>query len=167
VRYGAALAGLADQEADDGWQPRIQPRASAQADLVGRVRGAVLRFTFRGSGVALITRRAPDAGRLAVTIDGGPVPGLPAVEGGGSRLDLRADGEVWQVRVPIAARLAPGVHTLELTVLEPPVTVDGFVVFWGNAPRLPVLRLAALGLGFLVAGWWVYHEVSRIAQRVP
>ncbi len=167
VRYGAALAGAADQKTDGGWQPRIQPRASAQADLVGRVRGAVLRFAFRGSGVELIARRAPDAGRLAVTIDGRPVPGLPTVEQGGSLLDLRADGETWQARMPIATGLAPRVHTLELAVLEPPVTVDGFVVFGEKAARFPILRLALFALGFLAAGWQVYRDVGRIAQRVP
>ena len=165
VAYGAQASPVPGS--DTGWEPRIAPRASAQADVIASRPGAVLRFTFRGTGVELITRQAPDSGRLAVAIDGRPVPGFPVTEADRSVLDLRADSERWQVRVPIAADLAPGGHVLELKVLEPPVTVDGFVVRGGNAPIWPLRRLALFSLGLLIAVWLVYRDVSRIAARVP
>ncbi len=165
VGYGERASPVPGGET--GWEPRIAPRASARADLLARQPGAVLRFTFRGTGVELLTRRAPDAGHLAVAVDGRPVPGLPTVDPAHSVLDLRADRERWQARVPIAADLAPGVHVLELRVLEPPVTVDGFVVLGGNTPAWPLRRLALFSLGLLIAVWLVYRDVSRIAARVP
>lgn len=117
------------------------------------VAGATVRFRFDGTDVGLLTRRGPDMGRVLARIDGQDAlaDALPRNPAGEAILDLYAPSVEPLARIPIATRLPPGQHTLELTVLAESnpassgglVIVDGLLV--GNArPTWPWLALGGL-----------------------
>ncbi|MCY3957234.1 MAG: O-antigen ligase family protein [Chloroflexi bacterium] len=127
------------------------------------VAGANVTFTFQGADVGLLTRRGPDMGRVLARIDGQDAlaDALPRNPAGEAILDLYAPSVQPLARIPIATRLPPGLHTLELTVVAESnpastgglVIVDGFLV--GNArPVWPWLALAAVwaAVGALALG---------------
>jgi hypothetical protein len=151
----------------ENWRPRIEPQASAQADVVANTPGATLSFTFDGSGVDLVARAGPPAGRLAVAIDGRPVPGLARDGSGRSVVDLTAPEAVWQSRRAIVRDLAAGRHTLTLTLLDGEAAVDAFVVLLDDGPTLPVVPAGVCVLGLLSAGWLLWREVARIVGGLP
>ncbi len=151
----------------ENWRPRIEPQASAQADVVANTPGATLSFTFDGSGVDLVARAGPPAGRLAVAIDGRPVAGLARDGSGRSVVDLTAPEAVWQSRRAIVRDLAAGRHTLTLTLLDGEAAVDAFVVLLDDGPTLPVVPAGVCVLGLLSAGWLLWREVARIVGGLP
>ncbi len=153
--------------ADENWRPRIEPQASAQADVVANTPGAALSFTFDGSGVDLVARTGPQAGRLVATIDGKPAPGLARDEDGRSVVDLAAPEVVWQSRMTVARDLPAGRHTLALTLLGGEAAIDAFVVSLDNEPALPVVPVGVCVLGLLAAGWLLWREVARIVGSLP
>ena len=117
------------------------------------VAGATVTFRFDGTDVGLLTRRGPDMGRVLARIDGQDAlaDALPRNPAGEAILDLYAPSVEPLARVPIATRLPPGMHMLELTVLAESnpdssgglVIVDGLLV--GNArPTWPWLALGGL-----------------------
>ena len=117
------------------------------------VAGATVSFQFDGTDVGLLTRRGPDMGRVLARIDGQDAlaDALPRNPAGEAILDLYAPSVEPLARIPIATRLPPGQHTLELTVLAESnpassgglVIVDGLLV--GNAqPTWPWLALGGL-----------------------
>ena len=132
------------------------------------VAGASVSFRFEGTDVGLLTRRGPDMGRVLARVDGQDAlaDALPRNPAGEAILDLYAPNVEPLARIPIATRLPPGPHRLELTVLAMPnpassgglVIVDGLLV--GNArPTWPWLALgsvwavvAALAV-WTVRGW--------------
>jgi len=139
---------------DAGWQGVIAVAASGQALFESDTPDASLTFTFQGHALDLIARRGPQQGRLWVTLDGRSVSGLPLDEQGRSYLDLHADRETWQARLPVAVGLAPGQHVMRLTVGAGEYTaanVDAFEVNAGQPPPFPVLPVVSLGLGVLAA----------------
>lgn len=147
---------------DADWRPQIEPRAGAQAHLVADAPGAALTFTFDGAGVDLVTRTGPEAGRLGVAIDDKPAPGLSRDEGRRGVVDLLTAEPAWQAQIPIARDLPAGRHTLELTLIDGEVAVDGFVVPLDSAPAFPIVPAVASLIGFMGAGWLLYLEVTRI-----
>lgn len=147
---------------DDRWRSRIEPRASAKADMVASVPGATLTFTFEGSGVDLIARKEPQAGRLAATIDGRPVPGLTRDGEGRSILDLGAPEPMWQSRTTVVRDLPAGRHTLKLALIDGQAAIDAFIVSTNNMPALPIVPATACVLGLLAAGWLLYRDVAEI-----
>ncbi|MFQ5854290.1 MAG: beta-galactosidase [Anaerolineae bacterium] len=150
--------------ADNNWRPRIEPQASARADIVASARGATLTFTFSGTGVDLIAHRGPEGGQLAATIDGKPVPGLLRDGDGRSIVDLTASQPTWQSRTTLARDLPAGRHTLRLTLVVGEAAIDGFVVPLDNTPTLPLTPIAGCVFGLVAAGWFLYREVARITQ---
>lgn len=151
---------------DYNWRPRAAPQASAQADVVAETAGAALSFAFEGTGVALVARTGPEAGRLAVTIDGRPVPGLAHDVDGRSVVDLAASTPVWQSQIPVTRDLPVGRHTLQLTVLNGTAAIDAFVVAPGGGARLSLVSLGAPVLGLIAAGWLLWREVYRITSSL-
>lgn len=138
------------------------------------VAGASVSFRFEGTDVGLLTRRGPAMGRLLARIDGQDAlaDALPRNPAGESILDLYAPNVEPLARIPIATRLPPGRHTLELTVLAAPnpassgglVIVDGLLV--GNArPSWPWLALGALWAAVGALGLWTIRS-WRGAGRV-
>ncbi len=137
------------------------------------VAGATVRFRFEGSELALLTRRGPEMGRVRVRIDGlDALPDrLPRNAGGESILDLYAPETHNLARVPIASRLPPGPHEVELTVMAQRnpesrgglVIVDGFLVA-NAAPLAPYVLLAGLWGAVLAVWLWLMAPTLR---RLP
>lgn len=116
-----------------GWKAE----ESHQASLGGLKRGRPgdrVTFAFAGTALDLVVRRTPDAGRLAVRVDGAAVRAteLP-IQDGIATLDTRAPREEWQVRVPIARHLPPGRHEVTIEVVGGG-TVDLDAVIVDGAP---------------------------------
>jgi hypothetical protein len=163
-RYDVAGPGLFQEtnpavQADRGWQPVIAPHASARGQIESAEPDASVAFTFEGDDVDLLTERAPDAGRLLVSLDGSPVRDLPVDGRGRSYRDLVASGEQWQARLPLVRDAGPGRHVLTLTVANelPPgstgrrCSIDGFMVAGAGSPRFPGLTVIALAAGLLAS----------------
>jgi hypothetical protein len=149
---------------DDNWRPRIEPGAGAETDIVAEDEGAVLTFTFDGTGVELISHKGPQAGRLAVTIDGKPVAGLSRDGSDRSIVDLSTSESVWQARTGIARNWPAGQHTLTLTLVASEAAVDGFVVLSDDPPTFPFASVIACAFGLVGAGWLLYRDVTRITS---
>ena len=89
--------------------------------------GQLAQVAFQGTEVRLRVRVGPSEGRLYVSIDGQPVPGLSS-DAGGSYIALR-DVEVDFAEVPIASGLRDGTHQLELrSGATGPVALDRLLV---------------------------------------
>ncbi len=72
-------------------------------------------FTFWGTDVGLRVRRANFRARLNVTVDGQPANALPQDENGAVLVLTAADpNEDYLTIEPVATKLEPGVHTLEI-----------------------------------------------------
>lgn len=151
---------------DDRWEARIEPRASARADVVATTRGATLAFTFEGTGVDLIAFSGPGAGRLAVTMDDKPVPGLARDREGRSIVDLAAADPVWQSRVAVVRDGPAGRHMLTLTLVDGEVAVDSFAVWPSDRPALPIVPMGVCMLGLLAAGELLRREVTRVVRSL-
>jgi hypothetical protein len=151
--------------ADVAWSGAIEDRASGGGLLQSSGPGASLTFTFRGHSVDLIAWRGSQAGRLLVTLDGHNVAGLPVDASGRSYLDLGAEADQWQARLPIAQGLTGDQHVVRLTASEAslePCNVDAFEVNAGQPPSFPAGPVAGLGAGLLlVAGALVWELRSR------
>ena len=138
----------------EGPWPRVpSDLASLRLHRQTGVAGATVSFQFDGTDVGLLTRRGPDMGRVLARIDGQDAlaDALARNPAGEAILDLYAPSVEPLARIPIATRLPPGQHTLELTVLAESnpassgglVIVDGLLV--GNArPTWPWLALGGL-----------------------
>ncbi len=142
----------------DGWRDVGDPRASLGHAKESLTPGATLSFDLDASWLDLVTTTGPSGGRLAVTIDGTPFAAnrLPLTHGT-ALLDLRAPTESWQVHVPIAAGLSPGLHHVELRVVDGTVLIDG-VVADRESPRFTLFwRIGSflVGCGVLGATIWL------------
>jgi hypothetical protein len=122
-------------------------------------------LTFRGSEVDLIATRGPRAGRLLARLDGQSIADLPHDAEGRSFLDLSAEEESWQKRVPVAAGLDGGTHRLELTVVEGSgfVAVDGYRVAFSGSPGWRFY--GQVGLGAFALAALVVSFISRRRAR--
>ncbi len=158
----------------EGPWPRVpSDLASLTLQRQTGVAGASLSFRFDGTDVGLLTRRGPDMGRVLARIDGQDAlaDALPRNPAGESILDLYAPRVEPLARIPIATRLPPGLHTLELTVLAESnpassgglVIVDGLLV--GNArPTWPWLAIGGLWAAVAALALWTARTWSW-AQR--
>ena len=159
----------------DGPWPRVpSDLASLTFHRQTGVAGARVSFRFEGTDVGLLTRRGPDMGRVLARIDGQDAlaDALPRNPGGEAILDLYAASVEPLARIPIATRLPPGPHRLELTVLARSnpassgglVIVDGLLV--GNARATwPWLALGAVWAVVGAVGLWT-ARTSLGARRV-
>ena len=122
--------------------------------------GDKLRFTFAGSGVALVHSVGPTQGRFIVTIDGQPPPGLPRDEQDRAYLDLYGPTSETGRQSFIARDLRAGRHVLELVIdaradpraQDREATVDGFAVElrWSPLQFYQAAVAAAAGLLLLL-----------------
>ncbi|MGQ9586323.1 MAG: cellulase family glycosylhydrolase [Anaerolineae bacterium] len=109
---------------EDHWAVRYEGNWVDRDELLavfGRVRqaeevGSRLSFTFHGREVVLQVLRGPSEGQVRLTVDGEP-----------QDLNLRSPAPDL-TGLSVAQDLPPGDHAVELTVLAPPVAVDGFLV---------------------------------------
>lgn len=136
---------------------------SGRTFLATRASGASSTIPFYGTALTLIARVGPDAGKVYVTVDGNPAPGLPSDETG-SFLDLEASqASSEEIRVTIGLR--PGYHVVVL-VNGPDAELAISSVVVSNRPALGwVLSLvfaALTGLLFLsVCRWWLALAAAR------
>jgi len=158
---------------DGEWQAVIEPQASGQAQVASDVEGASLTLTFVGENVDLIARQGSDGGRVAVTLDGHAVNGLPRDDEGQSYVDLFSPVTRWQQRVPLVYQINEGEHTLQLTVLERGnlasegnlVAIDAFDVTTGERRSLPYGITAFLGLAMVAVGGLTYREWRGLRRK--
>ncbi len=154
----------------DAWELVLDPGASGHAYIASDTMGDSLTFRFRGSGVDMLTRAGPDAGRVLVSLNGHPVSGLPTDASGASYVDLYSPRVELNVHVPLVRAAGSGEHTLTLTTApatggEAPegqrVVLDAFVVMDNGAATFPVVPLVASGLGLVVSGVLLWRTWRR------
>ncbi|MCC6189212.1 MAG: cellulase family glycosylhydrolase [Anaerolineales bacterium] len=126
----------------DGWRATADASAVLGAYQLATRAGATASFRFDGSGLVLVTRQGPDAGQIAVRLDGGPQ----------RVVDLRAAALTGPAPVSLAANLPSGAHTVEIASLAGANSIDGFIV--RRAPDRTGLYLAVLAAG-LGAAWYL------------
>lgn len=144
-----------------GWQPRLEPRASAGQLLVATDDNATATLRFYGESFDLVTHRQSGAGRLFVTIDGQMVNGLPRDEAGRTFVEDASADEQWRALVPVVRNLPRGEHVVEFRA-EGKVNLDGFVVAAIAAPQPPWLAIGVLGfLGLAIVGLGVAQRRSK------
>jgi polysaccharide biosynthesis protein PslG len=153
-----------------GWQRLSDPRASLGQLATSTTPGARLDFDLDASWLDLVTPTGPGWGQVAVTIDGNPMAAnrLPIVRGQ-AVLDLAAAPDGWQVRQPIADGLGPGVHHVQVRVLDGRVGLDGIVAD-RESPRDVLLWQVTgtlIGLGFLGIRVWMRRGRAPLPLPPP
>lgn len=104
-------------------------------------------LTFQGTDLSIVARTGPRAGKVYVSVDGAPAPGLTA-DKGGTYLNL-ANTAAIDANLAIAAGLTDSVHSVELRV--PPsgtLALNGFRV----SRRPPLAWASRLVFTFALAG---------------
>lgn len=110
-----ASPGDASQVYTGGWEFSPEFGADISQTPEGQPPDRVT-FTFWGTDVGLRVRRANFRARLYITVDGRPANALPKDENGTTLVLTAPDpDEDYVVTVPVAARLEPGTHTVEIT----------------------------------------------------
>ncbi len=135
-------------QADEGWSPNFDARASAGEEMLATQNGAHATLHFWGEGVDLLMQKSPDEGRLIVTLDGRNLNGLPRDTNGHSYVELSQAQEQWQAVVQVARGLSRGGHTLEMTAAGK-LNLDGFTIPEVDNPAPPwfvIAPLVALGV---------------------
>lgn len=89
-------------------------RLNKESALATNNRGGRLSTSFYGTGVSLIARVGPEAGRVFIQVDGAPVPSLSQDDTGNSYINLRDEDAVNET-IPIATGLPHAEHVLEIT----------------------------------------------------
>ncbi len=154
------------------WKEIVEPQASGQAMVVSEAPGSSISLDFVGENVGLIAWQGPDGGRLAVTLDGHAVDGLPRTGDGQSYVDLFSPVTRWQQSIPLVYQVEDREHSLQLTVLGRGnlasegnvIAVDAFEVSRGERPSLPHGITAFLGLAVLGVAGLTYRE-WRLLRR--
>lgn len=83
---------------------------------IGWVQDSQLRFTYRGSDLALLARQDDYVAFLYATVDDKPANALPRDASGNAVLNLTSDTRLPEIElVPIARGLGEGEHTLHIT----------------------------------------------------
>ena len=154
------------------WHPVIEPQASAQAQVVTEATGSAVTLPFVGENVDLIASLGPEGGRLAVSLDGHTVDGLPRNGEGHSYVDLFSPVRRWQQRIPLVYQTDDAEHTLVLTVLERAnlasegnqIAIDAFEITRGERASPPYGMVALLSLVMVVVGGLTVRE-WRLLRR--
>jgi hypothetical protein len=155
------------------WKAVIEPQASGQAMVVSDVAGSSITLDFAGENVDLVAWQGPDGGRLAVTLDGNAVDGLPRNGDGLSYVDLFSPVTRWQQPIPLVYQGEDQEHTLQLTVLGRGnlasegnvIAVDALVVSRGEKPSVPRGITAFLGLAVLGVAGLTYREWRHLRRE--
>ena len=108
----------------DGWHGVLYRRASGGSYRSSNAKGETVRFTFSGNTLTWVTRKAPNAGKARVSIDGSTK----------CTCDLYASSTRWKQKIAFS-HLGSGTHTVTITVTGnknshsagKSVAVDGFI----------------------------------------
>ncbi len=134
------------------WQPYLNSRSSAGAEMVTRQPGARATIKFWGDGFDLIMRRGPTLGRAWITLDGQRVSNLPLDPNGNSYVELAAPNDEFQVRVPVARDIPRGTHTVQVVVGDTgEVSLDAFEVMADGQHVFPLPLALGFGAAFVLA----------------
>jgi hypothetical protein len=149
------------------WQAIRTAEASGGAYLRSLNAGDAITFTFSGPALDLITRRSPQGGILAISLDGRTVPGL-------DKADLYAASPQSQARLPLVRGATRGEHTVRLTVSKErhpqssgqECIVDALEVLPASPIAFPVLIIAALLVGLALDVWLLLRTWRRVRWLV-
>ncbi len=165
----------AGQEYTGNW--RFSPEFGADVSETpdGQRLGDRVKFTFWGTDLGLLVRRADFRARFYVTIDGQPANALPTDEYGSVLvLTAPAKEDAYLSLEPIATNLPPGVHVAEIETSRgwDQWALNGFSV--GYTPPMPwfnwalggllLIGLVSLGLALYFArkaAWGVWFVALR------
>lgn len=134
-----------------GWETRQDKNAVLGSYVASRTPGDSLTFQFQGTDLTLVTATSSQGARLYVEIDGSPywANRLPTDDKGKAYIDFRSEAPAWQVEIPVATGLRPGLHGAKLTLGSPgQAIIDGIIVdskpspLWG--PILGVIIVLGL-----------------------
>jgi len=156
------------------WRTVIEDSALGRAFLRSDIEGDSISFTFSGTALDLITQRSGGAGRLLVSLDGRPVPGLKTDGQGQSYVDLYSPFTQSQARVSLVRGADPGEHTLRLTIAKdrhPEATgseciLDAFEVVLAKGPTFPITLVVALVVALALDGWLLWRTWWRVRWLV-
>ena len=174
-----AEADGAGQAYDGGWRFSPEFGADVSPHPDDELFGDKVTFTFWGTDLGLMVRRADFRARFYVTIDGEPANAIPQDEHGAVLvLTAPTDEEAYLSLEPIAENLEPGIHVAEIVTSRgwDQWALNGFSV--GYAPPMLWLNWAILGLfslsllffGLCIysarkAGWGVWFADLRDRYR--
>lgn len=134
------------------WQPILRPATAGGIVDSSTTEGDNLTITFRGGGLNLEVQRAPNAGKVYLTVDGREADAIREQSQERSVIDLSAaNHQEAPIEIPIADDLQPGEHVMRLVVgpapgpEHGPVQITGFEV-------LPVDASAALRRSGIMLG---------------
>jgi hypothetical protein len=153
------------------WSPALSPGAIGGVVKVTSKQGDSLTITFRGGGLSLLVRRAPNAGQIYLTIDGNQASHVPDEIQGRSVLYLNGTDNESPVLMRITDGLGPGVHVLRLVVGPAAGAEHGTVSIAGFEVRA-VDRFAALsrfgaavGIAVVLFAVFLFAVRSRASPR--
>ncbi len=115
--------------------------------------GDKVTFTFWGTDLGLMVRRANFRARFYVTIDGEPANALPQDEHGAVLvLTAPTDEDAYLSLEPVAENLEPGIHVAEIVTSRgwDQWALNGFSVRY--APPMPWFNWVVWGLALLIVG---------------
>ncbi len=156
------------------WAHIIDDAALGKAFIRSEEAGASATFTFRGSGVDLITRQGGHSGQIIVSLDGHSITGLAADEKGQSYVDLYSNTSESQVRVPLVRDARPREHVLRITISDdqnPHATgqecvIDAFEVIEEEEKNFPTLALSLSVVSLIVDGYLLWRVWRHLRWTV-
>jgi hypothetical protein len=130
--------------------------------------GASATLQFRGTGVVAILRFSPQAGPIAIKIDGAPVSGWP-VEQGASIVDL-SSFQAADIPLVLARGLDDTDHVLSITLADKgQLTIGGLIVSRDPPLLWPVIVLVVIAIVTVAVGLrdvvYLVALHSRVLQR--
>ena len=130
--------------------------------------GASATLQFRGTGVIAVLRFSPQAGPIAVQIDGQPISGWP-VRDGAALIDLGSSQAV-DYPIVLASGLSDSTHVLTMVLADKgQLTIGGLIVSRDPPLMWPVVILVAIAIITVAAGLrdivYVVALHSRLLQR--
>jgi hypothetical protein len=140
---------------DTLWARSDHPNAVLGAHTEAFRLGATAGFTFQGTDLILVTSRGPNAGRLDVSIDGGPARSY----------DLNAPSVEMAVQLPVARGLPAGPHAVEIRSVTGVNAIDGFIVRQARSRTLPILLTFLIVIS--VSWYYIRKQTSSTKSHEP
>ncbi|HEV2121495.1 MAG TPA: hypothetical protein VGW38_01820, partial [Chloroflexota bacterium] len=138
MRYGRRQSSDWTIAYQGDWQEVADARAELDAYHTTPAGPATATFTFRGTGLDLVTVAGPGQAPIRVFIDGRPV--------GDESISLSQETEAWRRVVPLARGLRDTEHTVRIERAGPGgLAIDALVVH-----RAPALAAVAPWVGWLL-----------------
>ncbi|MGI6368206.1 MAG: hypothetical protein ACOX2L_07600 [Anaerolineae bacterium] len=150
------------------WRLLSDTEASGEALLYSDTPDSSVTLSYRGQGVRIVTRTGPEGGRLLVTVDGRPAPGLPRDAQGQAYLSLYTAEVDAQAELQPVLSDQPGAHTLRLTVEREPehggsqVYIDTFEVLAGETSQMSLAPLMGGAAALLVGALLLLLVLRRL-----